>query len=123
MPVSDSYRTYVLDQLGRAVANIRHRPMFGGVGIYSADFFFALIDDDRLYFKVDDSNRPDYEARGASPFMPFGEGGEVMQYYEVAAEILEDPEELRNWAARAVDVARNRRRPPKKPRRPRGKRG
>lgn len=115
MPVSDSYRTYVLEQLGRAVSNIRHKAMFGGIGIYSNDFFFALIDDDKVYFKVDDSNRPDYEARKLGPFMPFGEGGEVMQYYEIAEETLEDIDQLREWAEKAIDVARSRRKPAKTP--------
>jgi DNA transformation protein len=32
--------------------------MFGGVGIYSGDLFFALIADDTVYFKADDSTRP-----------------------------------------------------------------
>ena len=38
--------------------------MFGGVGIYDRDVFFALIADDTLYFKVDDSTRPEFVARG-----------------------------------------------------------
>ena len=46
--------------------------MFGGVGIYAKEAFFALVDDDVLYLKVDDSNRGDFEARGMSPFQPFG---------------------------------------------------
>jgi len=83
--------------------------MFGGVGIYSGTFFFALIADDVLYFKVDDSNRPDLERRGMGPFRPYGEDGEVMQYYEVPADLLEDPEHLRSWAEKAVAVARSKR--------------
>ena len=57
MAVSPSFSTYILEQLGRSVRGIRARNMFGGVGIYSGELFFALIDDDTLYFKVDDSNR------------------------------------------------------------------
>jgi DNA transformation protein len=83
--------------------------MFGGVGIYSGAFFFALIADDVLYFKVDDSNRTDFERRGMGPFRPYGEDGEVMQYYEVPADLLEDPEQLRTWAEKAVAVARSKR--------------
>ena len=64
MAVSPSFRTYILEQLGRSVRDIRGRSMFGGVGIYSGGFFFALIDDDTLYFKVDESNRRDFEVRG-----------------------------------------------------------
>ena len=105
MAVSQSFRTLVLDQLGRTVPRIRARSMFGGVGIYAGELFFALIADDTLYFKVDDSNRPDFEARGMGPFLPFGDERDKMQYYEVPADLLEDPEALRPWAERAIAVA------------------
>lgn len=106
MPVSSSFRTLVVEQLARVLPQIRARAMFGGVGIYSARAFFALIADDTLYFKVDDLTRPDFEARGLRPFRPYGEDGEVMGYYEVPPELLEDPEALRPWAEQAIAVAR-----------------
>ena len=117
MAVSPSYRAFVLDQLSRAAPGIRDRGMFGGVGIYSGDFFFALIDEDTLYLKVDDGNRADFEAVGMGPFRPFGEGGEVMQYYQLPAEVLEEPDRLTEWVAKAIDVARRarRRKPARKP--------
>ena len=105
MSVSEGYRDFVLEQLGRAVPALRARPMFGGVGLYSGPLFFALIDDDTLYFKVDDTTRPTYEARGMGPFRPSGPDGEVMGYYELPADALEDIEELTLWAERAVQVA------------------
>ena len=105
MPVSSSIRTFVLDQLTRVVPRVRARSMFGGVGIYAGDLFFGLIADDTLYFKVDESNRPDFEARGMGPFRPYGADGEVMQYYEVPDDLLEDPEALRPWAEKAIAVA------------------
>lgn len=80
--------------------------MFGGVGIYAGRLFFALIADDTLYFKVDDSTRGDFEARGMGPFRPYGADGEAMQYYQVPEELLEDPEALRPWAEGAIAVAR-----------------
>jgi DNA transformation protein len=104
--VSSSFRTYILEQLGRSVRGIRARNMFGGVGIYSGELFFALIDDDTLYFKVDDSNRPDFEARGMGPFQPYGVEGETMGYYQVPEDLLENPEVLGQWADKAINVAR-----------------
>jgi DNA transformation protein and related proteins len=106
MAVSPSFRTFVLEQLGRGVQGIRGRSMFGGVGIYAGEVFFALIADDTLYFKVDDSNRPEFESRGMGPFQPYGEGGELMQYYRVPEDLLEDPEALTHWAEQAIVVAR-----------------
>jgi DNA transformation protein len=106
MSVSSSFKTFVLEQLARGVQRIRARSMFGGVGIYAGDSFFALIADDTLYFKVDDTNRGDFEKRGMGPFRPFGEGGEVMQYYCVPEDLLEDHEGLCAWAEKAIVVAR-----------------
>jgi DNA transformation protein len=80
--------------------------MFGGVGIYAGDLFFALLDDDTVYFKVDDATRPQFVERGMAAFRPYGESGEVMQYYEVPADVLEDPEVLGAWVAAAIAVAR-----------------
>jgi DNA transformation protein len=111
MTVSPSFRTFVLEQLGRSVPGIRGQSMFGGVGIYARDLFFALIADDTLYFKVDESTRPEFEARGAAPFRPYGEHGEVMQYYRVPEDLLDDAELLGQWAEKAIAVARRARSP------------
>jgi DNA transformation protein len=105
MSVTPSFRAFVLDQLGLSITGIRARSMFGGVGIYAGDVFFALIDDDTLYLKVDDSTRPDFEAAGMGPFLPFGENGEVMQYYQLPVEVLEDSDSLRSWAEKAIATA------------------
>jgi DNA transformation protein len=105
MAVSESFRTFVLDQLGRVVPRIRARSMFGGVGIYSGELFFALLANDTLYLKVDDSNRPDFEAIGMGPFLPYGDERDKMQYYEVPADLLDDPDALRPWAEKSIAVA------------------
>ena len=112
MAVTSEYREFVLEQLGR-VAPVTARAMFGGVGVYSDGFFFALMDDDTLYLKVDDANRPDFEAAGMGPFRPF-EGAGAMQYYELPADLLEDAERLRPWIDKAIGVARRSRKGKKK---------
>ena len=105
MAVSASFRTFALEQLGRGIRGIRGRSMFGGVGVYAGQRFFALIDDDTLFLKVDDTTRPAFESRGMGPFRPSGDGGETMQYYQVPEDVLEDPTELAVWALKAVEVA------------------
>lgn len=106
MPVTPSYRTYVLEQLNRAVPPVRDRAMFGGVGLYSGEVFFALISDDALYIRADEAARPEFEALGMPPFRPFEEHGPVMGYYQLPEEVLEEPERLRHWAERAIAGAR-----------------
>jgi DNA transformation protein len=105
MAVSEAYRDFVLDQLA-AAGRVTPRAMFGGVGLYLEGSFFALIDDDTLYFKADDSTRARYERSGSRPFCPFPDRpGQSMAYWQVPAEVLEDPDELVIWAREALGVA------------------
>jgi DNA transformation protein len=105
MAVSDDFRDYVLDQL-RAAGRVSARRMFGGVGLYLDSLFFALIADDTLYFKADDSNRARFERAGSRPFCPYPDRpDQVMGYWQVPAEVLEDDEELAAWAREAMMVA------------------
>ncbi|MGH7653553.1 MAG: TfoX/Sxy family protein [Gemmatimonadaceae bacterium] len=105
MAVSDSYRMFVLEQIARAAAQVRAKSMFGGVGIYSGDHFFALIDNDTLFFKVDDTNRGDFIAARMKPWSPFESGAESAGYYELPADLLEDPDEMKPWVEKAIAVA------------------
>ena len=105
MTVSASYKAYVLEQL-QMLGAVSAKPMFGGIGLYTGGVFFALIDDDSLYFKVDETTRAEFEGMGSRPFQPYGEGSYSMQYYEVPADVLESPMLLTQWAGKAVAVAR-----------------
>jgi len=103
MAVSKSYREFVLEQCGR-VTPVTGKSMFGGVGLYAQGLFSALIAEDRLYFKVNDLTRPEFEQRGMEPFRPFGED-RAMGYYEVPADVVEDVGQLHLWMRKAFDVA------------------
>jgi DNA transformation protein and related proteins len=108
MPVSDEYQNFVFDQLS-GLTGIHHRRMFGGIGIYREGLFFALIENDTLRLKVDDSNRQDYELAGMQPFRPYENKKTVLQFYEVPVDVLEDQQELMVWAQKAIQVAVSRR--------------
>lgn len=104
MAVSVSFRTYLLEQMGQ-IRPIAARPMFGGLCFFAESRAFALAAEDTLYFKVDDATRPDFEAAGMGPFLPFGNPDKPMGYYELPAEVLEDSELLSAWMAKAIAVA------------------
>ena len=108
MAVSAEFRAYVLEQLGR-VAPVTSRSMFGAVGVYSEGLFFAVVDDDQVFFKTDDSNRADFERAGMGRIQPFGEDAKPMNYHELPGELLESPDELRPWMEKSLAVARSRR--------------
>lgn len=105
MSVSPSYKAFVLDQLS-AVGPVAARAMFGGVGLYCHGLFFALIDEDTLYLKVDDSTRADFERLGSQPCRPYGDESHGMHYYELPADVLEDRQAVGPWVELALGAAR-----------------
>lgn len=106
MAVSPEFQSYVIEQLA-GLGPVSARRMFGGVGLYHDELFFALIDDDTLYLKVDDSNRDDYVSRGMRPFCPYPDKPEIQMggYYAVPADVLEEATELALWARRSCQVS------------------
>ena len=110
LAVTDTFRTFVLDQL-EDVGDVTPRSMFGGVGLYRAGVFFGIIAGDVLYLKVDDTTRGDYERAGMTPFRPYPHRGGTMQYYAVPLAVLESTAELTRWARKAVNVAARSQRP------------
>ena len=105
MAVNDDYLQYVLEQLA-GLGRISARRMFGAVGLYHEERFFGIIAGDTLYFKVNDTNRGDYEMRGMDRFRPYPDKPQLsMTYYEVPADILEDAEQCAAWARRSAAIA------------------
>jgi len=78
--------------------------MFGGAGLYRDGKMFGLIADDVAYLKVDDSNRDKFIRAGSAPFKPYPDKPTSMSYYEVPPEVLEQPEELVEWAQQSVAI-------------------
>jgi DNA transformation protein len=114
--VTPEFRDFVLDQLA-GVRELRPKRMFGGIGLYAGERFFAIVAADELFLKVDDVNRGAYEAAGSEPFRPVAARPVSMSYWRVPVEVLEDPAELRVWAQaaiRAADAAAARNPRPKK---------
>lgn len=116
MPVSRDFSDYVVDQLTR-VESVTVRRMFGGLGIYARGVFFALADDDVLFFKVDDQTRPAFDKERTPPFRPYGPTGPAMGgYRELPPGVLDDVDQLTAWTQAAIGVALRARTKGKSPR-------
>ena len=105
MAVTQSYREYVLDQLNQGMP-VTSKSMFGGAGLYANSLIIGVLDDDRFFLKVNDSNRSDYEVRSMSPWSP-GSGPTMLSYFEVPEDVLDDAETLRGWAHKSLAVAQS----------------
>lgn len=110
---------FVTDQLA-PLGHVTARRMFSGAGIYCDGVIFALILRDVLHFRVDDANRPAYEAEGLEPFryQARGKTVEIGSYWRVPERLFDDPDEMVDWARAALAAGQRaaRRKEPKRAR-------
>ncbi|NRB10608.1 MAG: TfoX/Sxy family protein [Rickettsiaceae bacterium] len=101
------YAEYVV-QLLSPFGEITAKFMFGGYGIYKNGLIIGIIAEDELYFKVDDSNKANYEKLDSTPFVFEGKGKKMqMSYWKVPPEILENEEILPKYLQDSYDVSIN----------------
>ena len=119
MAKRDQFVDHVVDML-TTLGGVRARAMFGGWGVYLDDVMFGLISSDTLFFKVDNTNREEFEAAGSQPFVYTGKNRPItMSYYETPVDALDDREALQDLARGAVAAALRARATDGKPGRPR----
>ncbi|MBN9546312.1 MAG: TfoX/Sxy family protein [Alphaproteobacteria bacterium] len=95
------------DDLFAPFGKIVVRRMFGGEGLFRDGLMFAIIHEDRLYFKTSEESRQAFIAEGAGPlFYKFKNAeGVLTSYYELPDRLYDDPDELAEWARAAFAVA------------------
>jgi DNA transformation protein len=88
------------------------KAMFSGFSIYCDNLVFAIIVDDKLYFKVDANTVEKFKRLGLQPFTYESRGKTIaMSYYEAPAEVFEDQQEMAAWAKKAYQSALKSRKP------------
>ncbi|MGI9403556.1 MAG: TfoX/Sxy family protein [Hyphomicrobium sp.] len=105
MSASEGFIELLKDSM-RGLGPVSVRRMFGGAGIYADGVMFGLIADDTLYFKADEKTKRDFEAEGLAPFVYEGGGRKIsMSYWRIPERLLDDPDEMVDWARTALGVA------------------
>ena len=107
MALSEGFKHFVRDQLA-SFGPVSIRSMFGGAGVYADGVMFAILANDVLYLKADEASARAFEAEGMGPFTyrPAGKAPVAMSYWEVPPRLLEEPDELAEWAREALKAAR-----------------
>jgi DNA transformation protein and related proteins len=105
VPSSPSFVDHVLDLLS-LVGEVQARAMFGGHGLYARGVMFALVADDELFLKADDTGRPRFLEAGCTPFVYESPKGPMeMSYFRPPDAAHEDAEAMLPWARLALDAA------------------
>lgn len=105
MSLSPDYQDF-LSELFEPMGGVRFRKMFGGAGVFHQGLNFAIVADDTLYFKADETTFADFDAEGCGPFVYSTDPYKAMTGYRLAPERLYDePEDFTVWARKAFAVA------------------
>jgi len=82
-----------------SLGDLSSKKMFGGYGVFESGVMFALVNSQGVvFFKVDDSNRAQFQEIGAK------QHGK-MPYFQIPSTILDDTPTLQEWARSSMAVA------------------
>ena len=106
MALSPELREHLHDLFG-GLGPIQVRRMFGGAGIYLDDACFALVIQDEIFLRGDDSIGPEIEAAGGARWIYDSgrRGPVVMPYWRLPDQAMDDPDEAAAWARKALGPA------------------
>lgn len=112
MAVRPETIAFLEDQLS-GVGPVSIRRMFGGAGVFIDGLMFALVVEDALYFKVDASTSPDFEAEGSEAFSYQTKTGRntILSYWRAPERLYDDREEMTAWARAALAAAQRAQKP------------
>jgi DNA transformation protein len=93
------------------------RRMFSGAGLFVDGVMFALVVDQTIYLKVDEANEPDFLREDLPPFGYTTSKGRraLTSYRRMPDRLYDDPDELAQWAGKALQAARRKAAPRRSP--------
>lgn len=108
MSKQNDFHEYLMSDVFNRIPRITAKRMFGGFGYYLDGVIFAILAKEQLYFKVGKSNQKEFEKLGSQPFTyPMKNGKKTtLSYWELPADILEDPDRLPQWIEKSVEESK-----------------
>ncbi len=106
MSTSAEFLAFVTEQMA-GFGPVDVRRMFGGAGVFRDGVMFALIADEVLYLKADETTEADFKAEGLAPFTYQTKRNPrtVMSYWRAPERCLDDPDDMTEWCRNAFAVA------------------
>lgn len=104
------FHEYVISDILGHIEGISSKRMFGGYGLYLEVTIFGIITSDSvLYFKVDETNKAQFELRGSAPFVYTGRKDKkpiTMPYWRVPEEVMEDKDMISDWVHMSAAISK-----------------
>lgn len=107
MVASDSFAEFLREQLA-PLGRIAMRRMFGKTGVFCDGAMLGMVADDTFYVRVDDQNRALFAEAASAPPLNYAKGGALIDlaFWRVPERLIDEPDELLEWARAALDAAR-----------------
>ena len=107
MVASDDFAEFLREQLA-PLGRVTMRRMFGKTGVFCDGLMFAMVTDDTLYFRVDDSNRAAFKEAESFPPLNYSKKGSTidLSFWRAPERLFDEPDELVAWARAALAAAR-----------------
>jgi len=106
MTISNHFLLHAVESMSQ-VAPISYRRIFNGYGIYHQGVQFAIIVNDRLYFRADELSRDLYLAKRMTAFLPASITSGESNFFQLPEHVLSQPAELIFWIRIAVEAAQS----------------
>jgi DNA transformation protein len=96
-----------LTELFAGFGPVTIRRMFSGYGVSADGINFALVLRGAIYFRVDASTIPHFEAEGCGPFRYEAKGKvrTIGSYWQLPERLYDEPDEVTDWARAAHAAA------------------
>lgn len=91
------------------IYDARARKIFGGMGIYTGEKMFAILEEDLVSFKLSPEDREHALALdGAHVFKPSEEGHpEMPEYIVMPQNVLDDASKFQDWLIKSAEYVRS----------------
>jgi DNA transformation protein len=100
---NSSFESFTLDQL-EGLIEFESKRMFGGIALLYGGSAFAKIKYNKVWLKVDDSNRKDFINQGMQQYRYGRDNSRTLNFYEIPAEVLENRDEFVFWVKRSIEI-------------------
>jgi DNA transformation protein len=82
--------------------------MFGKTGVFCDGVMLGMVDENTLYFRVDDGNREAFKEAASFPPLSYVCRGRVIElsFWRVPERLFDGPDELIEWGRTAMAAAR-----------------
>ncbi|MBX3499380.1 MAG: TfoX/Sxy family protein [Alphaproteobacteria bacterium] len=107
MVASAGFAEFLKEQL-ETLGRVSMRRMFGKTGVFCDGVMLGVVSDDTFYVRVNAQNRALFAEAASSPPLNYAKGGRLIElaFWRVPERLIDEPDELIDWARAALAAAR-----------------